>query len=386
MRALPLLPLAIGFIAGCLFTVVFLLVLARWLQKPPVERPTGAAPADGAAEIVGILRPLHQQSTIPALGAAVVTSEGLRAQGVIGWRRQGGTTAVTSQDAWHLGSDAKAMTATLAAILVQQGRLRWDTRLAEVVPELVPRMALGWSEVTLDQLLCHRSGAPANVTGEPPASRREVIAWMTATPRESTGEAPFRYSNVGYVVAGAMMEAVTGQTWEDLIAKELWHPLGMVGCGFGGMGTPGQEDGLWGHDQHGQPKGNGPGADNPPLLGPAGTVHMPLEAWAKFVADQLAGAQGRPALLPADAYRHLHQPWPGGEYARGWTVVSRSWAKGPALTHGGSNTMNSALVWMAPGIDRAFLVVANQEEAFGVLDTVVGQLLEHYPAKSNAGK
>ncbi len=104
------------------------------------------------------------------------------------------------------------------------------------------------------------------------------------------------------------------QYWESFIAQELWQPLGIAGAGFGGMGTPGLVDQPWGHWQDGSLAGNGPAADNLPCMGPAGTVHMPLADWSLFIADQLRGAQGKPALLRAESYRHLHQPPPGGDY------------------------------------------------------------------------
>ena len=378
MARTPVTYLTIGFLGGCVWTVALIAGLAWWNSTQSPTWPTEVAPGDGAPAIVDLLRPLQREGRVPALGAAVVSSRGMLAAGTVGWRRLGGTAGVTVTDAWHIGSDAKAMTAMLGAILVHQGRLRWESRIAEVFPDLAPGMDPGWSAVTLDHLLCNRSGAPGDLPTPLADTRHAVVRWMTAKAPDKEPGTTFIYSNAGFIAAGAMMERVTGRPWEDLIATELWKPLGMEGCGFGGMGTPGQEDGLWGHDAHGKPVGNGPGSDNPPLLGPAGRVHLPLAAWARFVADQLAGARGGPALLPTESYRHLHQAWPGGDYARGWRVVERAWAKGPALTHGGSNTLHSALIWMAPGLDRAFLAVANRPEAFDVLDQVVTGLMPLY--------
>jgi D-alanyl-D-alanine carboxypeptidase len=159
---------------------------------------------------------------------------------------------------------------------------------------------------------------------------------------------------------------------------KLWQPLGITGAGFGGMGTTGQVDQPWGHWQDGTLAGNGPAADNAPCMGPAGTVHMPLADWALFIADQLRGAQGRPGLLRAESYHHLHQPPPGGDYACGWQVVQREWAKGVVCTHAGTNTRNYAVVWMAPAIDLAVLVCCNQGETGAVCDAAVQVALALY--------
>lgn len=364
-----------GIVLGVLLSAVALYIVALRMNAAEVEWPKEAPRVAGDERITELLEPLLEKHRVPAMGAAVVDSKGLRAVGVAGWRHLGNPTAVSEDDAWHIGSDTKAMTATLAALAVERGELRWDSRLAEVFPDLAPTFGAGWGEVTLQQLLTHRSGAEANLASWP-STRREVVARMATGPHPA-GDV-YRYSNLGYVVVGVMLEQVTGLTWERLIARDLWGPLHMQGCGFGGMGTEGKDDGLWGHDRKGKPMGNGPDADNPPIMGPAGTVHLPLKAWAAFIADQLAGARGQPGLLKPESYRHLFTPWAGGDYACGWIVVKRSWAKGEAMNHAGSNTMNYAVVWMAPGIDRAFLVTANQGDADQACDTAVEGLLKRF--------
>jgi hypothetical protein len=141
----------------------------------------------------------------------------------------------------------------------------------------------------------------------------------------------------------------------------VFTPLGMTGCGFGGLGTPGTIDQPWPHTANGQPTPlNGPYVDNAAVLGPAGTVHCSIADWSKFVADQLRGARGAGALLKADTYKTLHTPRFGGNYAFGWGVTTRVWAGGTVLQHSGSNTMNLCVLWVAPLRDMAVLAVTNQ--------------------------
>jgi CubicO group peptidase (beta-lactamase class C family) len=102
----------------------------------------------------------------------------------------------------------------------------------------------------------------------------------------------YLYSNLGYVIAGAIAEKAADASWEELITRALFEPLGMESAGFGGAGTPGQIDEPWGHTADGRPvTENGPEADNPPVMGPAGRVQCTIADWAKFVADQLRGAR-----------------------------------------------------------------------------------------------
>jgi hypothetical protein len=132
-------------------------------------------------------------------------------------------------------------------------------------------------------------------------------------------------------------------------------------AGFGGVGTPGRIDQPWPHTDNGKPTdANGPLVDNPEVMGPAGTVHCSLADWAKFIADQLGGLEGHGALFTPEMYQRLHTAPFGGDYAFGWLVTDRPWGGGTVYTHAGSNTMNYAVVWMAPRRDFAVLVTTNQ--------------------------
>jgi CubicO group peptidase (beta-lactamase class C family) len=133
----------------------------------------------------------------------------------------------------------------------------------------------------------------------------------------------------------------------------------MSSAGFGAPGTPGKLDEPLGHNEDGSPRELGPGDDNPPAIGPGGTVHATLADWAKFVAAHL---KRDTKLLKPETYAKLHEPAEGDgkEYAMGWGVAERDWGGGRVLTHSGSNTMWYCVVWMAPKKDFAVLVAANQ--------------------------
>jgi CubicO group peptidase (beta-lactamase class C family) len=316
----------------------------------------------------GLLNPIRDKHNLPALGAAIVTGQGLEAVGVVGVRKAGTEIAATVADKWHLGSDTKAMTAFLIAALVEQGRLKWETTIGEVFPELVPSMPPAFQKINLLELLSHRAGLPANLfwglVSRTQTIREQRLASLKAASTAKLNSEPgakYLYSNLGYVIAGAMAEKVADASWEDLIGKVLFQRLGLESAGFGGLGTPGQIDQPWGHTADGQPvKDNGPEVDNPPVLGPAGRVHCTLGDWAKFIADWLRGGRGENALLKPDTYRILQTPPFGGDYALGWAVVEREWGGGKVLTHAGSNTMHLAVAWLAPQRDFAVLVVTNQ--------------------------
>lgn len=178
-----------------------------------------------------------------------------------------------------------------------------------------------------------------------------------------------------------MAEKVANDSWENLMQKRLFDPLGMSSCGFGAMGTPGKLDQPWQHTlilaTH-HPIEPGLRSDNAPVIGPAGTVHCSVIDWGKFVTAPLRGEQGQPGILRPETFQQLHTP-PFGEYGFGWMMVNRPWAGGRALTHAGSNTQNFAIVWMAPAKDTAVLVMTNQAggETFGACDAAATALILH---------
>jgi CubicO group peptidase (beta-lactamase class C family) len=162
----------------------------------------------------------------------------------------------------------------------------------------------------------------------------------------------FLYANRGYVIAGAMAELVTVSSWEELMRRRLFEPLGMTSAGFGWMASPGKVDQPWPHGRaRGQLVGVAPGpeADNPLVIGPAGTVHCSLVDFAKFAVFHLDGKAGGKTVLKPETLKILHTPPFGGDYAMGWMVAERPWAGGTALTHAGSNTMNFSVVWLGLG-------------------------------------
>jgi CubicO group peptidase (beta-lactamase class C family) len=91
---------------------------------------------------------------------------------VVGVRRSGAPDLVTPADRFHIGSDAKAMTATMLATLVEKGKLGWDTTPSAVFPEAKDRILPDYRDVTLTDLLAHRAGLPAYDDSDGPEFRQ----------------------------------------------------------------------------------------------------------------------------------------------------------------------------------------------------------------------
>ena len=158
---------------------------------------------------------LQYDTGLTAVVAAVMTDGRLVAAAASGERRRGSGISVTVDDRWHVGSINKSMTATLLAVLEDDGLLSADDTVAALLPEF--EVSAGWGACTLDHLLTHTAGAPANfprsvqsvrpeTPGELVAARRRFIAPVLARAPESPCGERFAYSNVGYTIAGHIAE------------------------------------------------------------------------------------------------------------------------------------------------------------------------------------
>jgi len=337
--------------------------------------PTGTSPPVTPLSFAGIIDSTRRQANLPALGAAIVTSDSTLQLAVSGTRRLGGTSAVTLNDRWHLGSVFKHQVSVLVAGLVADGTLSWTTTLAEYFPELATTMRAEYRTRTLRDLLSHSAGIARDWSSDIPrtgrAARSEAVRWALQSPPAAI-PGTYAYSNVGYMIAGAIVERALDRDFELVVAERLWRPLGMSSAGFGQAGTAGRDDEPLGHWL-----GNGPtpaiydagtpNADNPPEYSPAGRAHMSLRDWARFTSALLAAERGRDTpVLTSAQWRPLTQGFVAngtGSYGYGLTVADRGWAGGRALFHDGTNTRHYALVGIAPGRDFAILIATNEWSA-----------------------
>ncbi len=293
---------------------------------------------------------LRDKEHPPAVAALVQINGKVEARTVAGVREVGNPTPASLDDRWHLGSDTKAMTATMIARLAERGILGFDETLAQVFPGIAATMDPALRDVTIKQLLSHTSGLggggkmsdflPVIERHKGVRTQRAAMAayFLSRPPFTKPGE--FAYSNLGFTIAGAAAEARTGESWEELIQSEVWTPLGIKHAGFGAPGKARKIDQPRGHvSKDGKLAALQPGdprSDNPAAIGPAGTANMSLGDWLLFVQDQLDGFHGHGKLLKPETYKLLHTPV-SKNYALGWGVMRDKDGAPSILTHMGSN-------------------------------------------------
>lgn len=360
-----------------------------------------------------ILKPYLSRFDLPALAAAVVKDGKVIAAGAVGTRRAGTKIPVTLNDRFHIGSDTKAFTALLAAMLVERGKLRWNSTVSEVFPELVQKMDPRLKAVTLVQLLSHTSGIPTDNEDIFKAYREamsqdgnldELRYWLvrhwSAQPLAFDPGAQFSYSNLGYTFAGAMIERVAGMTWDEAIMEKIFKPLKLQTAGLGPQSSLGRIDAPVGHGiLEGKMKAilAGPNGDGPALIGPAGIAHMSILDFARWAGWNAAGGKREPRIVKPETMQKLHTPViampdkkdappgtpPGGKYALGWGELHPEWAPYPLLYHGGSNGMNLAKIWIDKKRDFAIVMATNisGRKADEALQALVFELYKAFAEK-----
>jgi CubicO group peptidase (beta-lactamase class C family) len=278
-------------------------------------------------------------------------------------------------------------------MLVDEGRLSFDVPLPAQPGLGGIAIHAAYAEATLTDLLTHRAGLPANIpdatTAALPAglSVRDQRRWLAAAllgapPEVARGE--FQYSNAGYLVAGAILEAAADSDWEALMRVRLFEPLDMRSCGVGPPGS------IWGHRI--EPAAVTPvaptdeGADNPAFLGPAGTVHCSVADWARFAALHLRGGTGIPVLVSAEGLAALHRAVGTGAdaYAMGWLAP-----RDGLLAHDGSNTLWYAGIRLLTKVDLGLVFATNagdDEAARAAFDQLTSELVARFVAHARRAK
>ncbi len=346
--------------------VYFLVISVVVVVHNRSETPSSRVVRDVSSELESI----RSKHGLPGIAGVIVVEDQAVLEGASGVRKFGHEAKVTVQDRFHAGSITKSMTATLAGLLVESGKIKWMTTIEDVFSKTGMEIHSAYKSVTLEQLLSHRGGAPH----EPPAElwmaawrkegsyetqRLQFVRGLLAKEPAKTPGTEFVYSNQGYAIAGVMLETVAKMPWETLMSEKIFQPLGMKSAAFGVPGVLGEMTEPWGHvfqSDHWIPKQ----ADNPPAIGPAGTVHASVGDIARYAAIHLRGDRGltTPILKP-DSWKKLHQPSPGQDYALGWVVKDSPWKRGKALWHNGSNTMFYMVVWMVPEDNMVAVVAVN---------------------------
>jgi CubicO group peptidase (beta-lactamase class C family) len=365
-------------------------------------------PQDFSATLNNVLS--HHR--VPGLAAVVLKGNEIFAEGAVGVRKYGETNQITINDQFLLCSGTKAMTATLIAMAVEEGKLSYTTTVSDVFSTRIKPMNPAWTNATVAQLLEHRAGVPAehsriwmllhlHFSKRSTMEKRDVVVEkiLSRRPEYAPGE-KYVYTALDYVILGSMLEKVYGCPWENLIRTKLWQPLEMTSGGFGAPGDAEKVNEPWGHSGiiltgcSVAPGGFWSRLSMPLFMGPGGAAHMTIPDWSKFIALHLRGDPANPNhyedLLKSGSFAALHRADAQKDYQGGWYLGNRPWAKGSlpgdsgrVLASLGDNGFWHAEAWVAPEIDFALIVICNQggtgkKPAALACSDALGYLIKNY--------
>ena len=261
-------------------------LLAATRVSAPAQRPP-SPPPDLDAYVTRALREFQ----VPGAAVAIVKDGRVVLARGYGIRRVGDTATVDARTRFGIASNTKAFTATALALLVEEGKLAWDAPVVRYLPWFALSDPYVTSQLTVRDLLVHRSGlglGAGDLLWWPTSTydRKEIARRLRFIPLATSFRSAYAYDNVLYTVAGEVIEAVSGQPWEQFVQTRLIDRLGMthttlLHSGAGAGGNVAATHGLV----------NGAPRVTPPMLSdntnPAGGINTGAEDIAKWLIVQL---------------------------------------------------------------------------------------------------
>ena len=194
--------------------------------------PVGAQEPDLPPDLDAYIERVLAEFEVPGVGVGIVKDGQVVLVKGYGVKRLGHADPVDEHTLFSIASNSKAFTATALAMLVEEGKLKWEDRVTNYLPWFKLSDDYVTTHLTVRDLLVHHSGLPAYANDMllfPPAafSRKELLAKLKDVALVHDFRSVYAYDNILYLAAGEVIEAVSGMTWEDFIEKRIFDRVGM---------------------------------------------------------------------------------------------------------------------------------------------------------------
>ena len=198
------------------------------LMWSPAAAQQAGLPPDLDAYIERVLT----EFDVPGVGIGIVKDGKVVLTKGYGVKRLGHPERVDEHTLFSIASNSKAFTATALAMLVEEGKLKWEDRVTKYLPWFALSDAYVTHHLTVRDLLVHHSGLPAYVNDMllfPPAnlSRKALLLKLKGVPLAYDFRSVYAYDNILYLAAGEVVEAVSGMSWEDFVKQRIFEKVGM---------------------------------------------------------------------------------------------------------------------------------------------------------------
>jgi CubicO group peptidase (beta-lactamase class C family) len=332
---------------------------------------------------------------VPGLAVSVVKDDRVIFSRGYGVKTLGGSDPVDEGTLFAIASISKSTTATCLAILVGEGRLRWEDRVLDYLPDFQLMDAYATREMRVRDLLIHVSGLDEVSGGTiwygSDFSREEVVRRLRYIHPVVSFRGAYAYQNVMYLMAGQVIKAITGQTWDEFLEERVFHPLGM-------SDTTSHMEVLATRSNVATPHARVQGAvraipyRNHDNVGPAASVNTSAWELAQYARLHLGnGAFGKQRIIAPQAAAELYHPqvvttrsWPDWmapvrphviNYGLGWFLQEYCGRK--VVYHSGGVDGMRSLLTLLPEENLGIVVLTNQEArlTYPVTYTIVDSYL-----------
>lgn len=323
---------------------------------------------------------------VPGIAVAVVKDgEVVLAKGY-GVRKLGEPARVDENTLFGIASISKAFTAASIAMLVDEGKLRWDDRVIDYMPSFQLSDPYATREMTVRDLLCHRSGLPAYggdlLSFAYNRPRSEILRRLRYLKPSTSFRNRYAYQNNMFLAAGELVPILTGKSWDDFVAERIFRKLGMAASSTRFSSLASQPNKVTPHARI--PLNTGTLRpviwQNVDGIGPAASINSNVKDMAQWMKAQLAGGEyegGR--LFSEAAQRQMWSPQmvlPAGGPPRGKTPRSKFAAYGlgwsiseyrgrKVVSHGGALTGMFSRLMLVPEEKLGVVVLTNSETGIG---------------------
>ena len=337
---------------------------------------------------------------VPGISVAVVDHGEVVLASGFGVRRLGETAPVDGHTLFGIGSNTKAFTTAALAMLVDEGKLKWDDPVIDHLTWFQMYDPYVTHEITIRDILTHRSGmglGEGDLLFFPPSSysRDEILRRLRFMKPASSFRSRYAYDNLLYLAAGQIVPTAAGMAWEDFVRERIFRPLGMTDSNTSVAGfKPGDNFAMPHSEVEGKLTVIEPARiDN---TAPAGAINSSAADMAKWMIVQLnAGAlpgggdqrlfserQSREMWSPQTILPNPDPPAPlaalrtnFAAYGLGW--VLREYRGHKSVGHTGGLPGYVSQVTLIPDLKLGVAVLTNQESG-GMFSSVTYRVLDAY--------
>jgi len=353
-----------------------------------------AAALASAQDVDALVERARKEFDVPGIAVAIVKDGKVVLEKGYGVRRIGRPEPVTPDSLFRIASNTKAFTSASLSILVDEGRIHWTDHVVKLMPGFQMYDPYVTREITVTDLLVHRSGlglGEGDLMFFPPSNltRDQILQRLRFLKPATSFRSGYAYDNLLYLVAGQLIPAVTGKSWDDFVRQRIFTPLAMTHSGTSTESLLRSADVAIPHA-----KVNGKleplEHENVDNNAPAGSIVSCVSDLAKWVTVQLDRGKTPTGRLFSEAQSKVM--WTGQtilpihsgpealrpnfyEYGLGWFL--RDYRGKRVVFHTGVLAGYVSRVLMVPDLKLGIVVLTNQEEE-GAHSAIAWTIVDHY--------